>query len=51
MPTMQDEILVSCRFYFEADGITDKQILEVSGLTSETPLRVEIRFWVLAKML
>jgi phage tail-like protein len=37
MPTMQDEILVSCRFYFEADGITDKQILEVSGLTSETP--------------
>ncbi|MBD1867183.1 phage tail protein [Leptolyngbya sp. FACHB-671] len=32
-----DEILVSCRFYFEADGITDKQILEVSGLTSETP--------------
>lgn len=32
-----DEILVSCRFYFEADGITDKQILEVSGLSSETP--------------
>jgi phage tail-like protein len=32
-----DEILVSCRFYFEADGLTDKQILEVSGLTSETP--------------
>ena len=38
MATMQqDEILVSCRFYFEADGITDKQILEVSGITSETP--------------
>lgn len=33
----QDEILVSCRFYFEADGLADKQILEVSGLTSETP--------------
>jgi phage tail-like protein len=33
----QDEVLVSCRFYFEADGITDKQILEVSGLSSETP--------------
>lgn len=32
-----EEILVSCRFYFEADGITDKQILEVSGMTSETP--------------
>lgn len=37
MPTDQDEILVGCRFYFEADGLTDKQILEVSGLTSETP--------------
>ena len=34
---MEEEILVSCRFYFEADGITNKQILEVSGLTSETP--------------
>jgi phage tail-like protein len=33
----QDELLVSCRFYFEADGVTDKQILEVSGLSSETP--------------
>ncbi|RCJ17828.1 phage tail protein [Nostoc minutum NIES-26] len=33
----QDELLVSCRFYFEADGLTDKQILEVSGLSSETP--------------
>ena len=32
-----DEILVNCRFYFEADGLTDKQILEVSGLSSETP--------------
>lgn len=33
----QEEILVNCRFYFEADGLTDKQILEVSGLSSETP--------------
>jgi len=33
----QDELLVNCRFYFEADGITDKMILEVNGLSSETP--------------
>ncbi|MDJ0535187.1 MAG: phage tail protein [Xenococcaceae cyanobacterium MO_207.B15] len=33
----QDELLVNCRFYFEADDITDKLILEVSGLSSETP--------------
>ena len=33
----QDELLVNCKFYFEADGITDKMILEVGGLTSETP--------------
>ena len=32
-----DELLVNCRFYFEADGLTDKMILEVSGLSSETP--------------
>jgi phage tail-like protein len=32
-----DEVLVNCRFYFEADGLTDKQILEVGGLSSETP--------------
>ncbi|MBV6622404.1 MAG: phage tail protein [Rivularia sp. (in: Bacteria)] len=32
-----EELLVSCRFYFEADGVTDKQILEVGGLSSETP--------------
>lgn len=32
-----DELLVSCRFYFEADGIQDKQILEVSGLSAENP--------------
>jgi phage tail-like protein len=36
MMMQQEEVLVSCRFYFEADGITDKQILEVSGLSSET---------------
>lgn len=33
----QDELLVSCRFYFEADGLTEKMILEVSGLTTECP--------------
>lgn len=33
----EEQLLVNCRFYFEADGITDKMILEVSGLTSETP--------------
>jgi phage tail-like protein len=32
-----EELLVSCRFYFEADGLTDKQILEVSGLSAENP--------------
>lgn len=32
-----EELLVSCRFYFEADGLTDKQILEVSGLSAESP--------------
>jgi phage tail-like protein len=37
MATEGDEVLVNCRFYFEADGLTDKQILEVSGLSSETP--------------
>ena len=37
MPADTDELLVSCRFYFEADGLTDKQILEVSGLSAENP--------------
>jgi phage tail-like protein len=37
MPATTDEILVGCRFYLEADGLTDKMILEVSGLSSETP--------------
>lgn len=32
-----EELLVSCKFYFEADGLSEKMILEVSGLTSETP--------------
>jgi phage tail-like protein len=32
-----DEILVGCRFYFEADGLTDKMVLELSGLSSESP--------------
>lgn len=32
-----DELLVSCRFYFEADGLQDKQVLEVSGLSAENP--------------
>ncbi|MFB2891759.1 phage tail protein [Aerosakkonemataceae cyanobacterium BLCC-F50] len=35
--TQTDELLVSCRFYFEADDLTDKQILEVSGLSAENP--------------
>lgn len=37
MPATADEILVGCRFYLEADGLTDKMILEVSGLSSENP--------------
>ncbi|MBD2296365.1 phage tail protein [Anabaena sphaerica FACHB-251] len=32
-----DELLVSCRFYFEAPGLQDKQIMEVSGLSAENP--------------
>lgn len=31
------EVLVNCRFYFEADGIQDKMILEVNGLSAESP--------------
>lgn len=30
------ELLTSCRFYFEADAITEKMIQEVSGLSNET---------------
>lgn len=32
------ELLTACRFYFEADGISEKQILEVSGLSVESPV-------------
>jgi phage tail-like protein len=32
------ELLTACRFYFEADGIAEKQILEVSGLSVESPV-------------
>ena len=31
------ELLTACRFYFEADGLAEKQILEVSGLSAESP--------------
>jgi phage tail-like protein len=32
------ELLTACRFYFEADGIAEKQILEVAGLSVESPV-------------
>ncbi|NJL20947.1 MAG: phage tail protein [Leptolyngbyaceae cyanobacterium SM1_3_5] len=32
------ELLTACRFYFEADGVSEKQILEVSGLSVESPV-------------
>jgi phage tail-like protein len=32
------EFLTSCKFYFEADGITDKMIREIYGLASESPV-------------
>ncbi|MBN3897964.1 MAG: phage tail protein [Nostoc sp.] len=32
---MAGEFLTSCKFYFEADGITDKFIKEISGLGVE----------------
>ncbi len=31
-----NELLTSCRFYFEADSITEKMVQEVSGLSNET---------------
>jgi phage tail-like protein len=31
------ELLTGCRFYFEADGVSEKQVLEVSGLSVESP--------------
>lgn len=33
----QAEALVGSRFYFEADGLTEKLILEVSGVSNEAP--------------
>ena len=32
------ELLTACRFYFEADGIAEKLILEVAGLSVESPV-------------
>ncbi|MGB3515738.1 MAG: phage tail protein [Elainellaceae cyanobacterium] len=32
------ELLTACRFYFEADQIAEKQILEISGLSVESPV-------------
>ncbi len=32
------ELLTACRFYFEADGLAEKQVLEVSGLSVESPV-------------
>ncbi|MEL6778838.1 MAG: phage tail protein [Cyanobacteria bacterium J06597_16] len=32
------ELLTACRFYFEADGVSEKSILEVSGLSVESPV-------------
>lgn len=39
MPT---ELLTSCRFYFEASGIQEKQIQEVSGLSVETTATADV---------
>lgn len=35
---MAGELLTACRFYFEADGLAEKQILEVGGLSVESPV-------------
>jgi phage tail-like protein len=32
------EYLTACKFYFEADGLTDKLIQEISGLTCHNPV-------------
>lgn len=32
------ELLTACDFYFEADGVAEKTILEVSGLAVESPV-------------
>jgi phage tail-like protein len=39
---MAGEFLTSCKFYFEADGITDKFIKEISGLGVESTPAQEI---------
>ncbi len=36
------ELLTSCRFYFEADGITEKMVQEVSGLSVETTATADV---------
>lgn len=36
------EFLTACRFYFEADGITEKVIKEISGLSVESTPAQEI---------
>ncbi|MBW4700069.1 MAG: phage tail protein [Aphanocapsa lilacina HA4352-LM1] len=35
---MPGEFLTSCKFYFEADGITDKMISEIRGLVAQSPV-------------
>jgi phage tail-like protein len=38
MAKLGEEVLVNCRFYFEASpGISEKMVLEVSGLSAESP--------------
>ena len=37
MPSTEEEALVGGRFYFEADGLTDLMVLELSGISSENP--------------
>ncbi|MHC5595436.1 MAG: phage tail protein [Nostoc sp.] len=39
---MAGEYLTSCKFYFEADGITDKFIKEISGLGVENTPAQEV---------
>ena len=34
----EGELLTACRFYFEADQVSEKQILEVGGLSVESPV-------------
>lgn len=39
---MAGELLTSCRFYFEADGIAEKMVQEVSGLSVETTATADV---------